>query len=184
MVSNMSTITNEITSITEVNNEETGNFKPSLNKARKVPPSLGLKNVEKFSNIFQVTPEVLPIKILISATPKGIESKVALKIPIMTAPFTLKWARVVITIKPNKATIAEHARPPNFHSSGLLKSTSSTKVNLLLTIIPAFLKPIKAINSPIPTGIESRITIGIPSNIFSRNGTLSLQLEYMRKSKK
>ena len=66
---------------------------------------------------------------------KTIESKVALKIPIMTAPFTLKWARVVITIKPNKATIAEHARPPNFHSSGLLKSTSSTKVNLLLISI-------------------------------------------------
>ena len=33
--------------------------------------------------------------------------------------------------------------------------------------MPAFFKPIKAINNPIPTGIAVIITLGIPPNIFS-----------------
>ena len=54
IVSNMSTITNDTTNIIDVNKEDTGNDKPSVNKARNVPPELGskLKNVEKLEKTF------------------------------------------------------------------------------------------------------------------------------------
>ena len=106
IVSNISTIEKEITNIKLVNKEPWGIFIPSLNIVRKVLLPLKEKKDFKLVKIFQLIPGTLPAKILKSATFKGIDNNVADKIPIITEPFTLKWLRTVITIKPKRATIA------------------------------------------------------------------------------
>ena len=87
IVSNISTIESDTTSIIDVNNELTGKLSPSLNNDKNVP--FPEKNVLKFSNTLQVIPLVLPSNISKLATPRGIASNVADIIPNITDPFTL-----------------------------------------------------------------------------------------------
>ena len=49
-----------------------------------------------------------------------------------------------------------------------VKAPSPTKVELLATMMPAFLRPMNAINMPIPTEIANLMFLGILSIISSR----------------
>ena len=64
----------------------------SWNAAKNEPPLsvLNEKKFLKFSQNAQVTPSVLPAIISKFATPIGIANSVAIIIPIITAPLTLK----------------------------------------------------------------------------------------------
>ena len=80
------------------------------------------------------------------------------RIPMKMAPFTFLASKKPVTIKP---IIARRAVP-------WVTSPIPTRVAGFVTIRPAFLQPIKAIKSPIPTDIACLTFIGILSMMASR----------------
>ena len=132
----------------------------SVNAARNEPP-LDASIEKKFSKCnqnFQVSSDILVTPIA------GMQPKrVAAKIPIITAPLMLKCERIAITIKPNKQTRAG----PTATISHEEKGTKSITVPSPTITKPAFARPIKAMNKPIPTEIAFLIDSGIALYIIS-----------------
>ena len=90
-------------------------------------------------------------------------------IPISIAPRTFHTLKAAISSSPNSASAAP----------GALRSPSATSVAGLATTIPAFLRPMKPMNSPIPpataanrcTGIADTINWRTPVSVSTRNAT-------------
>ena len=103
--------------------------KPSMNAVNATPLlSYDLKNLSKLSKNKEVISLTSPFNVSKDITFKGNTSNIETKIPIMIAPFNLKYGNTVITIEPNKHIIAQHAAPPNFKSLSVLNVTKETYV--------------------------------------------------------
>lgn len=90
-------------------------------------------------------------------TPIGIPINVEMMMAINKEPFTLLAIR-----QPQSRMLM---RPRMLTGVNL---PSCTKVSALAVMMPAFFKPIKAINIPIPAEMANRRFFGIHSNILSR----------------
>ncbi|MNS96241.1 hypothetical protein D3C72_1305300 [compost metagenome] len=85
-----------------------------------------------------------PVAIAIAVTPRMLTA---------SAPGTRRTIRAVATTRPKSAR----------SGPGAARWPSVTRVASLLTITPAFLSPMKAINYPMPAPIADRSTSGTPS---------------------
>ena len=98
-------------------------------------------------------------EILVSVTPRGIPIIVVSRMEYRIAPLTLNTSRIPVIARPISA------------SSGAPEVICPRSRRLLLAVtIPALSRPIRAINSPIPTLIALFNGAGIALIILSRNG--------------
>ena len=94
----------------------------------------------------------------IVVTPKGIPTIVVKAIPIRIAPGTFRTNNTIVITKPIIATKAVDT----------FKFTNPIIVPVSEAVIPAFVKPIKQINRPIPTATAFLREAGIDLIIASR----------------
>ena len=112
----MSIMQNDIIMTIMVNTDPAGKLM-SWNAAMNDPPLFASneKKLEKFSQNFHVTPFALPeitSKLTTTPLPKHMPKSVAIKMPIITAPLTLKCASMAIAINETSATSAVFAAGP------------------------------------------------------------------------
>ena len=91
-------------------------------------------------------------------TPSRMAMAVTTRIPISTAPVTLRASRATIRMKPRVARIG----------AGLVRSPMPIRVAGLSTTMPAFCRAISARNRPIPAAIAERSGRGMLLMIHSR----------------